>query len=169
MLQNKLFFIFLFQKKFVILQKKLKRYIALDIGQKKTGIAVTDTNRIIASPFTTIATNEIETFLKSYFLENQVEKVIVGLPKQMDNTASQSMKYVEPVFNRLKKVFKGIEFIYIDERFTSKLAVQTMLAAGIKKQQRQDKTIVDKISAAIILDSYLEKEKWEVKNNNLIL
>ena len=150
----------------IFVKKKLKRYIALDIGRKKTGIAVTDTNRIIASPFTTIATNEIETFLKSYFLENQVEKVIVGLPKQMDNTASQSMKYVEPIFNRLKKVFKEIEFIYIDERFTSKLAFQTMIAAGIKKQQRQDKTIVDKISAAIILDSYLEKEKWELRIKN---
>ncbi|MDR2836234.1 MAG: Holliday junction resolvase RuvX [Bacteroidales bacterium] len=139
----------------------MKRYLALDIGQKKTGIAVTDEGRIISFPLTTIPTFEVEIFLTKYILENEVEKIIVGIPKQMNNTYSQSMKYIEPVFNRLRKIFPDIIFIKIDERFTSKMAFQTMINAGLSKIQRQDKTIVDKISAAIILDSYLDKEKFE--------
>ena len=138
----------------------MTRYIALDIGKNKTGIAVTDTNRIIASSLCTVATNEIENFLKMYFLENKVEKVVVGKPVQMNASDSEAEKYIEPVFNRLKKVFKEQEFIRIDERFTSKMAFQTMIDAGLKKEKRKDKTIVDKISAAIILQSYLDKEKY---------
>ena len=143
----------------------MKRYLALDIGQKKTGIAVSDENRIISFPLETVSTHEVEQFIKKYSSEHEVEKIIVGQAKQMNNTNSQSMKYIEPIFNRLKKNFPEFEFVYYDERFTSKLAFQTMLDAGLKKQQRQDKTIVDKISAAIILDSFLEREKFELQNN----
>jgi putative Holliday junction resolvase len=138
----------------------MKRYLALDIGQKKTGIAATDTNRIIANALITVPTNELESFLKNYLQENEVEKIIVGMPVQMNNTPSKSVKYIEPVVNRLKKVFSDIEFIFVDERFTSKMAFQTMIDTGLKKNQRRDKTIVDKISATIILQSYLDKEKY---------
>jgi len=140
----------------------MKRYLALDIGRKKTGIAVTDTNKIIANALTTVSTNELETFLTKYISENEVEKIIVGMPVQMDNTPSESVKYIEPVVNRLKKVFNKVEFIMVDERFTSKMAFQTMIDTGLKKNQRKDKSIVDKISAAIILQSYLDKEKYKL-------
>jgi putative Holliday junction resolvase len=138
----------------------MKRYLALDIGRKKTGIAVTDTSRIIANSLETVPTHQLENYLKDYFTINEVEKIIVGMPVQMNNTPSESVKYIEPVLNRLKKVFSNIEFILVDERFTSKLAFQAMIDSGLKKAQRRDKTIVDRISAAIILQSYLDKEKY---------
>lgn len=140
----------------------MKRYLALDIGRKKTGIAVTDTSRIIATALETVPTHELELYLINYFAKNEVEKIIVGMPVQMNNTASESVKYIEPVLNRLKKVFKEMTFVEVDERFTSKMAFQTMIDVGIKKEKRKDKTTVDKISATIILQSYLEKENYNL-------
>ncbi|MDD4150584.1 MAG: Holliday junction resolvase RuvX [Bacteroidales bacterium] len=140
----------------------MKRYLSLDIGRKKTGIAVTDTSRIIASALATVPTHELEQYLQSYFEKNEVEKIIVGMPVQMNNTPSESVKYIQPVLNRLKKVYKDLEFIEVDERFTSKMAFQTMIDVGIKKEKRKDKTTVDKISATIILQSFLEKEKYNL-------
>ncbi|MDD3685366.1 MAG: Holliday junction resolvase RuvX [Bacteroidales bacterium] len=139
----------------------MKRYLALDIGRKRTGIAVTDTNRIISTALETVETHKLEAFLKDYISKNEVEKVIVGMPVQMNNQPSESVKYILPVLNRLKKVFPDIEFISADERFTSKMAFQTMIDAGLKKMQRQEKETVDKISAAIILQSYLDSEKYK--------
>lgn len=139
----------------------MKRYLALDIGQKRTGVAVTDTNRIIAVALETVATSQLERFLVEYLKQNEVEKIIAGMPVQMNNTPSESVKYIQPVINRLKKVFPDIEFILVDERFTSKMAFQTMIDVGIKKMQRQNKSTVDKISATIILQSYLESEKFK--------
>jgi len=139
----------------------MKRYLALDIGQKRTGVAVTDTNRIIAVALETVATSQLERFLVEYLKQNEVEKIIAGMPVQMNNTPSESVKYIQPVINRLKKVFTDIEFILVDERFTSKMAFQTMIDVGIKKMQRQNKSTVDKISATIILQSYLESEKFK--------
>jgi len=138
----------------------MKRYLALDIGRKKTGIAVTDTSRIIASALETVPTHILEKYLLKYCTDNEVEKFIVGMPVQMNNTPSESVIYIEPVINRLKKVFKEMEFILVDERFTSKMAFQTMIDVGIKKEKRKDKTTVDKISATLMLQSYLEKEKY---------
>ncbi|MDL2262744.1 Holliday junction resolvase RuvX [Bacteroidales bacterium OttesenSCG-928-I21] len=140
----------------------MKRYLALDIGRKKTGIAVTDTNRIIANSLDTVPTHQLETYLHTYFTTNEVGKIIVGMPVQMDYTASESQKYIEPVLNRLKKVFADVEFVLVDERFTSKLAFQAMIDSGMKKNKRRDKTIVDRISAAIILQAYLDKEKYSI-------
>ncbi len=138
----------------------MKRYLALDIGRKKTGIAVTDTNRIIATALDTTPTHLLEKFLIEYMKENEVGLIIVGMPVQMDNTESEAVKYIRPVLNRLKKVFKDIKFIEADERFTSKMAFQTMIDSGIGREKRKDKFTVDKISATIILQSYLEKEKY---------
>jgi putative Holliday junction resolvase len=138
----------------------MKRYLALDIGRKKTGIAATDCNRIIATALCTVPSGDLETFLKKYFAENEVEKIIVGMPVQMNNTPSDAVKYIEPIANRLRKVFTDMEFIFVDERFTSKMAFQTMIDVGTKKMKRRDKNTVDKISATIILQSYLEKEQY---------
>ncbi|MEJ5267256.1 MAG: Holliday junction resolvase RuvX [Bacteroidales bacterium] len=138
------------------------RYIALDIGKKRTGIAVTDPNRIIATALETVTTNNLVEFLKIYLQQNEVIKIIYGMPVQMNNIPSEAVKYIEPVINRLKKVFKNIEFIPFDERFTSKMAFQTMIDAGTKKMQRRDKSLVDKISATLILQSYLEREKYSL-------
>lgn len=139
----------------------MKEYLALDIGRKRTGIAVTDTNRIIASVLETVETHKLEEYLKIYMQANEVEKIIVGMPVQMNNTPSEAVKYIIPVLNRLKKVFSDYEFIIADERFTSKMAFQTMIDAGARKMQRQVKGTVDKISAAIILQSFLESEKYK--------
>ncbi|HOK38014.1 MAG TPA: Holliday junction resolvase RuvX [Bacteroidales bacterium] len=140
----------------------MMRYIALDIGKKRTGIAVTDPNRIIATALETVTTNNLVEFLKIYLQQNEVIKIIYGMPVQMNNIPSEAVKYIEPVINRLKKVFKNIEFIPFDERFTSKMAFQTMIDAGTKKMQRRDKSLVDKISATLILQSYLEREKYSL-------
>jgi putative Holliday junction resolvase len=139
----------------------MKRYLDLDIGRKRTGIDVTDTNRIISNALETVETHKIEAFLKDYISVNEVEKIIVGMPVQMNNQPSEAVKYIIPVLNRLKKVFTDIEFFTADERFTSKMAFQTMIDAGAKKMQRQEKSTVDKISAAIILQSYLDSEKYK--------
>lgn len=139
----------------------MKRYLALDIGRKRTGVAVTDTNRIIASALETVPTHELEAFLSSYFKQNEVEKIIIGMPVQLNNTPSESVKFIQPVINRLKKVFPEMEFFMVDERFTSKMAFQTMIDVGIKKMQRQDKSMVDKISATLILQSFMDSEKFK--------
>ncbi len=139
----------------------MKRYLALDIGRKRTGIAVTDSNRIIASALDTVSTHLLESFLVNYCKQNEVEKFVVGMPVQMNNTPSESVKYIQPVINRLKKVFPEMEFVMVDERFTSKMAFQTMIDVGIKKMQRQDKSMVDKISATIILQSFMDSEKFK--------
>lgn len=139
----------------------MERYLSLDIGKKRTGIAVTDTNRIIAGALETVATCDLELFLKNYLENNEVRKIVVGMPVQLNNTPSESVKYIEPVINRLKKVFNKIEFVLVDERFTSKMAFQTMVNSGIGKMKRQNKSTVDKISATIILQSFLDTEKFK--------
>lgn len=133
------------------------RVLALDIGRKRTGIAVTDTLKISANGLTTVGTGELENFLKDYFNKEAVELLVVGMPKQMDNTPSEAMQYIQPVINRLKKVFSHLPMEFVDERFTSKIAQQTMIDAGVKKMDRRDKALVDTVSATIILQSYLEQ------------
>ncbi|MCT4614961.1 MAG: Holliday junction resolvase RuvX [Marinifilaceae bacterium] len=133
------------------------RILAIDYGKKRVGIAVTDELKIIATPLTTVPTKEIFDFLKKYTTENTVELFVIGYAKQLDNTDSESMKYINPFVNRLKKLYKQpIEMV--DERFTSKIAFQTMIDGGMKKKQRQDKAMVDKLSACIILQSYMDSK-----------
>ena len=135
------------------------RILAIDYGQKRVGIAVTDEMQIIATPLTTVPAHEIFSFLKDYTGKNNVETIVVGEPKQMNNTASGSVKYIDPFVKRLGKEFTDIKLERIDERFTSLIASQTIRNSGLKKKARQDKSLVDAISATIILQSFLEAKQ----------
>ncbi|MFC4094373.1 Holliday junction resolvase RuvX [Euzebyella saccharophila] len=135
------------------------RLLALDFGQKRTGIAVTDELQIIASGLTTEPTEKVVDFLKDYLAQENVERFIIGEPKQMDNSPSQSEVYIQEFILSLKSVFPNIPIERQDERFTSKLAVKSMVAGGLKKKQRKNKALVDQISATIILQDYLNKIK----------
>jgi len=133
----------------------MSRILAMDYGEKRIGIAVTDEMQIIASGLTTVPTKEIFEFLQKYLKEEKVELFLIGEPKQMNNTASESEKFITPFINKLKARFSQIPIKRVDERFTSKMAFQTMIDSGLKKKQRQNKALVDEISATIILQSYL--------------
>lgn len=135
----------------------MARILAIDFGTKRTGIAVTDELQIIASGLTTVPTNELLSFLEKYFSKENVELVLIGEPKQMDNTASQSEGVIQEFLKKFSEKFPQKEIKRIDERFTSKMAFQTMIDSGLKKKQRQNKALVDEISATIILQSYLYK------------
>ncbi|WP_100612545.1 Holliday junction resolvase RuvX [Confluentibacter lentus] len=133
----------------------MPRILAIDYGLKRTGIAVTDELQIIASGLTTVATQDIFVFLKDYTAKENVELFLVGEPKQMDNTASESEVLIIPFINRLVQEFPNILVKRVDERFTSKMAFQTMIDSGLKKNQRKNKALIDEISATLILQSYL--------------
>ncbi|MDI3526038.1 MAG: putative pre6S rRNA nuclease [Tenuifilum sp.] len=132
------------------------RIVALDIGRKRTGVALTDPLKIIASPLDTIPTHTVVPFLEKLLKENEIELIVVGYPLQMNNTPSEAVNYIKPVVKQIKKKFPNLPLEYADERFTSKLAMQAMIDGGMKKKDRQVKANVDKISASIILQSYLE-------------
>ncbi len=136
------------------------RILAIDYGRRRTGIAVTDTLKIVANGLTTVPTHELLTFLKQYAEKEQVEKIVVGLPKQMNNQPSESMRYIEPFLRQLAKQLPQIPVEMYDERFTSVLAHRAMIDGGMKKSARRDKAIVDEISATIILNDYLESRKF---------
>lgn len=136
------------------------RILAIDYGRKRTGIAVTDPLQIIANGLTTVPTHELMNFLMEYLKKESVERIIIGHPKQMNNEDSENMKNIVPFINRLKKVLPDMPVELVDERFTSVLAHQTMLAGGLKKKDRQNKALVDEISATIILQSYMESRKF---------
>ncbi|WP_455587540.1 Holliday junction resolvase RuvX [Bacteroides sp.] len=138
----------------------MSRILAIDYGRKRTGLAVSDTMQIIANGLTTIPTHELLDFITGYVQKEPVERIIVGLPKQMNNEASESMKYIEPFVRSLKKKLPEIPVEFVDERFTSVLAHRTMLEAGLKKKDRQNKALVDEISATIILQTYLESKRF---------
>jgi len=133
----------------------MAQLLALDYGTKRTGIAVTDDLQIIASGLTTVATENLLDFLEKYVTKEDVELFLIGEPKQMDNSPSESEKHIGPFIEKLKLKFSNIPIIRVDERFTSKMAFQTMIDSGLKKKQRQNKALVDEISATIILQSYL--------------
>lgn len=131
------------------------KIVAIDFGKKRTGLAVTDELQIIASGLTTVATHELLPFLTSYIEKNDVELFLVGLPKQMNNEASESETLIAPFIDKLQESFPRIPIHRVDERFTSKIAFQTMIDSGLKKKQRQNKALIDEISATLILQSYL--------------
>lgn len=133
----------------------MARILALDYGTRRTGIAVTDELQLIASGLTTVKTPELLSFLEHYFQQEKVELVIVGLPLQKDDTPSESEAYIQDFLQLFQVKFPHMPVKRVDERFTSKMAFQTMIDSGLKKKKRRDKALVDEISATIILQSYL--------------
>ncbi|PHK14364.1 Holliday junction resolvase [Nostoc linckia z16] len=131
------------------------RLLAIDYGQKRTGIAVTDELQIIASGLTTIPSETAIAFLQEYFVKERVEKVLIGEPKQMNNEPSQSAGLIDAFVEKFKTAFPEMAVERVDERFTSKMAFRTMIDSGLKKKQRQDKGLIDEISATIMLQDYL--------------
>ena len=136
----------------------MARILAIDYGKKRIGVAVTDPLQIIANRLTTISTHTIWKFLEEYFQKEKVETVVVGYPRQMNNEASEAVNYINPFIRKFQQKYPNIRLELQDERFTSKIAFQTMIDGGLKKQKRQDKGMVDAISATIILQSYLEQK-----------
>lgn len=132
------------------------RILAIDYGRKRTGLAVTDVLRITANPLLTIETNQLMEWLANYFTQEIVDEVVIGHPTQMNGEESESMNYIRPFMGNFKKQFPNIPITMYDERFTSVLAHQAMIASGMKKKDRQNKAVVDKIAACIILEGYLE-------------
>ena len=139
--------------------RRMSRILAIDYGRKRTGIAVTDPMQIIANGLTTVPTHELMDFLLKYVAQEKVERIVVGHPKQMNNEDSENMKYIKPFVAQLKKKLPDMLVELVDERFTSVLAHQAMLDGGLKRKARQDKVLVDEISATIILQSYLESRR----------
>jgi putative Holliday junction resolvase len=134
----------------------MARILAIDYGLKRTGIAVTDDLQLIANGLTTVETKSLMIFLQDYLQKENVEKIIVGEPRQMDYSHSSIEPAIRQFIAEFKKKVPAVKFERFDERFTSKLASQAMLAAGYKKKDRRNKELVDKVSATIILQSYLE-------------
>jgi|TARA_R110000751_G_scaffold76239_16_gene153507 putative Holliday junction resolvase len=134
----------------------LGKILAIDYGEKRIGLAVTDDMKMIAFGLTTVATSEIFTYLSDYIPRENVETIVVGEPKQMNNTASESEVFIIPFLEKLKEKFPSTPIKRHDERFTSKMAFQTMLDSGLKKKQRKNKALIDEISATIILQDFLK-------------
>ena len=139
------------------------RFLAIDYGTKRTGLAVSDTLKIIANGLTTVPTHTLLDYLKAYIEKDDVERIIVGLPKQMNNEFSESMKHIRPFVKKLQNLYPDIPVELYDERFTSTLAQRTILEAGLKKKDRQNKALVDEVSAVIILQGYMESLRLQNK------
>lgn len=137
------------------------RIIAIDYGTKRTGLAVTDPLRIIASALATVETKQLERYLADYFAKNDVDIIVVGKPSQMNGQPSETMRYIEPLVGRLRHAYPQKQVVMYDERFTSVMAHRTMLESGIGKMARRDKALVDRISATIILQSYMESVEYQ--------
>ncbi len=135
------------------------RILSIDYGRKRSGVAVTDVLQLIANGLTTVPTHELFGFIASYLQREPVERIVIGLPKRMDNTYSENMRNIEPFVKRLQKAYPDLPIEYFDERFTSVLAHQAMLDGGLKKKDRQNKALVDEISATIILQGYMESKR----------
>ena len=137
----------------------MARILSIDYGKKRTGIAVTDPLKIIAKGLATVSTSELLTFLLDYIKKEQVERIVIGKPMQMNGQASENMARVQQFYNRWNNLHTGIPIEYVDERFTSVIAHQAMIDGGLKKKSRQNKALVDEISATIILQSYMDSRR----------
>lgn len=132
------------------------RILAIDYGERRTGLAVSDPLRLIAGGLTTVETKQLERFLADYFQREEVDVIVLGKPAQMDGTPSETWRFIEPLARRLKAAYPQKEVVFYDERFTSVLAHRAMIDGGMKKMARRDKAVVDKIAATIILEDYLQ-------------
>ena len=139
------------------------RVLAIDYGRKRCGLAVTDPMRIIGSPLCTVATHELESFLIKYIADENVTEAVIGYPVTMNNLPSESVKYIDPFIARFRKLFPKVPLHLADERFTSQIAMRAMIDGGMKKQDRKDKSVVDRVSASLILQSWLSREKENEK------
>jgi putative Holliday junction resolvase len=142
------------------------RILGIDYGKKRIGLAVTDPLQIFSSPLKTVSPKNFEDFVDEYLRTEEIDAFVIGYPVQMNNKPSESVKYIDPFIEKLRKTFPGKPVYLVDERFTSRIAFKTMIDGGVKKKNRQDKSLVDKISASIILQSFLDKKSNE-KNSNL--
>ena len=135
------------------------RILAVDYGRKRVGIAVTDPLQMIATRLTTVRAHDVFVFLADYFAKEKVDLVVVGYPKTMSNEPSESIRYVNPFLKQFQKKFPDVKLELVDERFTSKIAFRTMIDAGLKKKDRQNKELIDGVSATIILQFYMEHKR----------
>jgi len=133
------------------------RILGIDFGTKRIGIAITDPLQIFASPLKTVRNHEFYDFIEEYVKTESIEEFVIGYPMTLNNQASESVKYINPFIRKLKTLFPGIPVNQVDERFTSGMALKTMIEGGVKKKERRDKSMIDKISASIILQSFLDK------------
>lgn len=133
--------------------------ICLDYGRKRVGIAVTDPIQIIASAVETVATHDIRTYIKDYLGREDIDEVVIGYPRNLKNEPSEAVQYIDPFLKWFRKEFPDVPLVLYDERFTSKMAEDSLIRAGVPKQARRNKSLVDKISASLILQSYLESEQ----------
>ena len=132
------------------------RLLSIDFGRRRCGIAVTDPLRIVANGLTTVPTAELTQFVKNYLARETVDRVVVGYPTTLRGEPSESMRYLTPAINRLRKEIAPVEVVFFDERFTSAIAHRAMIDGGMKKMDRRDKAIVDEISATILLNDFLQ-------------
>src|ERR1035437_9041878 len=130
------------------------RILSIDYGNKRVGLAVTDPLKIIATRLTTVSSNEIWQYLADYFAREEVELVLVGYPRQLNNEPSEAIRYINPFLKKFQQIYKEMPLRFMDERFSSKMAFQAMIDAGVKKMDRQNKATIDGVSATIILQSY---------------
>ena len=141
------------------------RILGIDYGRKRVGLAVTDPLKIFASPLNTISAHDIDNFIADYMASEEVEAFVIGYPVKLNNEPSESVKYINPFIRKLKIRFPGVPVHLVDERFTSQMAFRTMIDGGLKKKERQNKSIIDMISASIILQSFLDRKS--VRTNTI--
>lgn len=141
------------------------RYLAVDYGQRRVGLAVSDTMHMIATHLETVPQTDIYNYLKEYVGKEDVELIVVGNPKQMDNTPSESMVYVKEFLENIVKLFPQIPVYMVDERYTSKIASQSIAHSGLKKKKRQEKGLIDSVSAVLILQDFMEMSQGYGRNN----
>jgi putative holliday junction resolvase len=139
------------------------RILGIDFGTKRIGLAVTDPLQIFASPLKTVKNNEFEEFINEFNKTESIAGFVIGYPVKMNNQASASVTYLNPFIRKIEKMFPGIPIHLVDERFTSGMALKTMIDGGVKKKDRHDKSMIDKISASIILQSFLDKRQIKDK------
>lgn len=144
----------------------MSRILAIDYGQKRVGIAVTDELQLIANGLCTIPAKDVFSFLATYLLKEKVELFVVGEAKTLNNTASSASSYIEPFVKKLAITFPQVPIVRVDERFTSKMAFQTMIDSGLSKKARQNKALIDTISATILLQSYMESNDIKKQYNH---
>lgn len=144
----------------------MTRILGIDYGNKRMGIAVTDPLKIFASPLTTINPSEFDGFMEGYLKNEKVEAFVIGYPRKLNNQPSESVKYIDPFLKNLRRKYPEILIHQVDERFTSRMAMRSMIDGGVKKESRQDRSMIDRISASIILQSWLDSRsnnKIEIK------